>query len=605
MEYLDRGLVAIGCDEGVYRSWRLLGTEVYDTAFDVYRGEELIATVSDSTNYVDEDGSPFDEYRVVPAGQVCLDEPVSVLADAALHIPLEAPEGGETPDGEHYDYTAGDATCADLDGDGAYEIVLAWDPTNARDSALTGYTGNVFVDAYRLDGTRLWRLDLGPNIVAGPHYTQLVAYDLDLDGRAEVVLKTAPGSRDGAGAFVTRASADEAIRAADNDVDLRDENGRVLEGDEYLTVFAGDTGEAIDTIWYPHPRGAVVEWGDEVGNRADRFLACVAYLDGVHPSVVVWRGYYAKTTSTALSLVEGRLVEVADFDSSQPGGERFEGLGNHSLAVADVDGDGCDEVLCGCLALDDDLSPLWFSLRGHGDAHHLADYDPTHEGLEYLTSHERGSYGMTLFDAATGEELFHADAGEDTGRCMMANLGIEGGQYELWARELDEMYVFHEDAGTEAIAPRPRPVNFRIFWDGDVYDELLDGCDLDGNCHVEIRDEGTGSIVELPDGQTINGSKNNVCLTADLLGDWREEIVVPSDDGTELLVYVTTIPTTQRLYTPMHDRTYRMQVAAEATGYNQPPHLGYYVSEQPDERDMREDACRVRTVHDGVELVRE
>ena len=572
-EQLDRGVVAIAQQQGVYLSWRLLDTDDANESFDVYRGPDLVATVADSTNYLDEDGTLSDAYCVVPSGEEPSNASVAVLNEQVLRIPLDPPEGGVTPDGVSYEYTAGDATCADLDGDGRYEIVLVWDPTNARDSALPGFTGNVFVDAYTLDGERLWRIDLGRNIPAGPHFTQVVAYDLDLDGLAEVVLKTAPGTVDGAGAYVTEASQDEAIRAANNAADLRDDDGRVLTGDEYLTVFRGSTGQAIDTVWYPNPRGSVSDWGDDAGNRSERYLGAVAFLDGVTPSVIVWRGYYEKTTATALNLRDGRLVEVARFDSSEYADGRYEGLGNHSLAVADVDGDGRDEVLCGCLALDDDFSVLWSSSRGHGDAHHLSNYDPTHPGLEYLVSHETEPYGMTLFDAATGEELFHVDAPEDTGRCMMAQTGAGEGCCELWARELPLAYEVFGGTDVREAGERPSQVNFRIFWDGDLDDELLDGIDLEGNCHVVIAN-GDGTVTELPDGLTNHGSKNNVCLTADLLGDWREEIVVRSDDDTELLVYTTTIPTNQRLVTPMQDHVYRMGVAAEQTGYNQPPHLG-------------------------------
>ena len=572
-ERLDRGTVAVAQEDGVYLSWRLLATDAQDVAFDVYREDELVATVDGATNYLDADGSAKDEYRVVPAGEEPADAATTVLPDQALHIPLDPPKPGVTPDGASYSYTAGDATCADLDGDGQYELVLVWDPTNARDSALPGFTGNVFVDAYTLGGERLWRMDLGPNIVAGPHFTQVVAYDLDLDGRAEVAFKTAPGSRDGLGAYVTEASLDQGILSADNTVDLRDQDGRVNAGDEYYTVFDGATGAAIDTIWYPNPRGSVSDWGDDVGNRSERHLGAVACLDGARPSVVVWRGYYAKTCATALSLVDGRLAEVARFDSTDYPGDRYEGLGNHSLAVADVDADGRDEVLCGCLALDDDFSVLWSSVHGHGDAHHLANYDPAHEGLEYLVCHEREPYGMTLFDAATGEELFHADGFEDTGRCMMADLGEEDGCCQLWARELPEAYLLAEGSNVQPCGDPPVSTNFRVFWDGDLCDELLDGVDPEGNCHVAIID-GDGTITELPSGLTNHGSKNNVCLVADLVGDWREEIVVSSDDGRELLVYTTTIPTNVRMTTPMHDHTYRMEVAAESTGYNQPPHLG-------------------------------
>ena len=396
MEYLDRGTVAVKVTNGVYLSWRLLGTENYDTAFDVYRGTTKIATVSDSTNYTDTSGKASNTYTVVPKGESRTSgNAVTVLSNQYMSIPLEAPAGGTSLDGEEYTYTANDAECADLDGDGEYEIILKWNPSNAFDSGKDAkHTGNVYIDAYKLNGTRLWRMDLGINISAGAHFTQIAAYDFDLDGKAEIAFKTAPGTKDGQGNYVSAASRVADIKNTDNTADYRhteggtdDTNGRVLSGDEYYTVFQGDTGAALDTIYYPHPRGTIREWGENWGNRSERYLTAVAYLDGIRPSMIAWRGYYAKTTATAYNLVNKKLVQVADFDSSVSGYEQYGGQGNHNTTVGDVDGDGKDEIFCGSLALDDDLTPLWTSSRGHGDALHLADYDPSHEGMDYFTVH--------------------------------------------------------------------------------------------------------------------------------------------------------------------------------------------------------------------------
>ena len=368
----------------------------------------------------------------------------------------------------------------------------------------------------------------------------------------------------------------------------------MLSGGEFYTVFRGATGEAMDTVFYPFPRGDVSGWGDDRGNRSERYLTGAAYLDGVHPSVIVWRGYYGRTAAAAYRLIGGRLVAGPSFDTAAAEDlGAYEGQGNHNLAVADVDGDGRDEILCGSLALDDDLSPLWCSGRGHGDALHLADLDPLHPGLEYFSVHEAPPCGMTLYDAATGEELFHTDAEEDTGRGMMARVGYTDGYLELWGRDAG---CFYSVGGKDARPGDylPDSANFRIFWDGDLYDELLDGVSAEGNCHVKISGR-EGVITVLPDGRTNNGTKNNVCLCADLFGDWREEVAVRSDDGTSLLIYTTTIPTRHKLCTLMHDRAYRMQVVSQNAGYNQPPHLSYCVSEDGDAYDMRRSACRVST----------
>jgi len=610
MEYLDRGTVAVKVSKGVYLSWRLLGTENYDTAFDIYRGNTKIATVSDSTNYTDTSGTLNSTYTVVPQGTPKSEgKTVIVWQNPYLTIPLDVPAGGTIGDVE-YTYTANDATCADLDGDGEYEIILKWDPSNSFDSGSTNSkpSGNVYIDAYKLDGTKLWRIDLGVNIPAGAHFTQISAYDFDLDGKAEIAMKTAPGSIDGENNYVTAASSISAIRNADNTIDYRNQSGRALSGDEYYTVFQGDTGKALDTVYYPHPRGTIKEWGDSWGNRSERYLAAVAYLDGIHPSMVTWRGYYGKTTVAAYNLVNKKLVKIADFNTDTYSGpfsdKRLTGNGNHNLTVADVDNDGKDEIISGAIALEyinGDFSVLWCSEKGHGDALHLADYDPIHKGMEYFAVHESSPYGMTVYDAATGNVLFHKDAGGDTGRGMMANVGYSDGYYDIWGAGVYTCYgktKFREASFT------PASTNFRIFWDGNTYDELLDGT---GSYNTWIKIDGkNGRVATLTNCSTNNYTKNNPCLQADLFGDWREEVVVRSgnDDNQSLLIFTTAIETNHKLYTLMHDGAYRMQVAAQNSGYNQPPHIGYYISETKDVYDMREYAAYVKTVHNGITAVR-
>lgn len=624
MEYLDRGTVAVKTKDGVYLSWRLLGTENYDTAFDVYRDSKKIATISDSTNYTDTQCG--ESYTIVPSGKpVSAGKAVTVWDEQYITLPLDRPTGGTSLDGVEYTYSPNDVEPADVDGDGEYELILKWEPSNSFDSGKDAHhNGNVYIDCYEMDGTKLWRIDMGININAGAHFTQIAAYDFDLDGKAELAFKTAPGTKDGQGKFVSEASSIEEIKETDNSADYRhsegrenDTGGRVLSGPEYYTVFQGDTGAALDTVYYPHPRGRVSAWGDNWGNRSERYLTAVAYLDGQRPSMIAWRGYYAKTTATAYNLVNKKLVQVADFDTSTDGNGRYAGNGNHNLTVGDVDNDGCDEIICGSLCLDDDLSVLWCSGRGHGDALHLADYDPTHEGMEYFSVHEdygggriTGSTngndgkqllgGMTLYAAEDGTELFHEDGYGDTGRGMMANVGYGDGYFELWGAG---NFVSHGDTNVEKVKYSPDSTNFRIFWDGDLYDELLDGTG-GGGSQIKISGGGEkGRVQSLRNVSTINGTKNNPCLQADLLGDWREEIVAKGSDSS-LLIYTTTIPTEHKLYTLMHDRAYRMQVASQNSAYNQPPHISYYVSEDNDEYDARKTAAYVSTVHNGETAVR-
>ena len=623
MEYLDRGTVAVYTGSGVYLSWRLLCTENYDTEFDVYRDGGYVATVSNSTNYTDPKGTKTSTYQVVQKGGDVA-EGTPVWENQYLTIPLDRPEGGVSLDGDEYTYSPNDVTPADVDGDGQYELILKWEPSNSFDSGKSA-NHNVYIDCYELSGEKLWRIDMGININAGAHFTQIAAYDFDLDGKAELAMKTAPGTKDGKGSYVSSASLIDEIKNTDNTADYRhseggvnDTGGRVMSGPEFYTVFQGDTGAALDTVYYPHPRGTVREWGDNWGNRSERYLAGVAYLDGKTPSMLAWRGYYAKTTVTAYNLVDKKLVQVADFDTSKNGNGQFAGNGNHNLTVGDVDGDGCDEVLCGSLALDNDLSVLWCSGRGHGDALHLADYDPTHDGLEYFSVHEdygggeitgsttgndgqqhRG--GMTLYKAENGEELFHVDSDSDQGRGMMANVGYGEGYFELWG---SGNYVSYGDTDVRESDYRPDSANQRVFWDGDVYDELFDGTGSSDSGNWAKISDNMGRITTLKNVTTNNGTKNNAGLIADILGDWREEIVMRGQDDASLVVYTTTIPTEYKLYTLMHDRAYRMQVACQNAGYNQPPHISYYISENNDEYDARKTAAYVKTVHDGVTEVR-
>ena len=299
-EQLGRGVVVCRTANGdsVSIGWRYLEEDSRTTAFNVYRdGKKVNKTPITGATYLKQpyEGAATYEVRTVDNGKEShrKDGRYTLKDDAPkgyLSIPLDMPEGGQTPDGRRYGYSANDASVGDVDGDGEYEIILKWEPSNARDNAHDGYTGNVLFDCYRLDGTRLWRIDLGRNIRAGAHYTQFMVYDLDGDGRAEVVMKTSDGTVDGKGRVIGDAAADYRTHTG--------RVGRILSGNEYLTVFSGQTGENLSTVDYV-PALGTGDWGDDYGNRSERYLACVAYLDGQHPSVVMCRGYYERSTLTA------------------------------------------------------------------------------------------------------------------------------------------------------------------------------------------------------------------------------------------------------------------------------------------------------------------
>lgn len=600
-ERLDRGLIASPAKGGGWLvSWRLLDSDARTVGFDVYRDGHRIngKPVSETTSFIDPRGSATAHYTVRIAGTRASQKasaPAIMLPKGYLSIPLTPPQGGTEPDGESYTYTANDVSAGDLDGDGRYELILKWDPTNSHDNSQAGYTGNVFVDAYTLDGKRLWRIDLGRNIRAGAHYTQFQVFDYDGDGRAEVAMKTADGTVDGTGRVIGDAKAD--WRSHDGEVPQPDRTGaklladgtkvaplkgRILKGPEYLTVFDGRTGRALATAPYDPPRypggNPTFEqlrdtWGDGYANRADRFLAGTAYLDGRHPSMIFGRGYYARTAIAAWDYRGGKLTERWLFDSAAPGNGDFGNRGNHQLSIADVDGDGRDEVIYGSMAVDDDGKRLWTDPLYHGDTMHVGDLDPLRPGLEKWGVFEEvkanGGLGSGLLDARTGEILWTKPAETDTGRGVAADIDPRYVGDEFWGSNSRDLFDVHG----KVIGPAPRQTNFAIYWDGDLLQELLDGTT------ISKWDWKTGTAITLlhpDDVASNNGTKATPALQADIFGDWREEVVWRTADNRELRIYTTPYPTTHRLVTLMQDPVYRAGVAWQNTAYNQPPHLSYF-----------------------------
>ncbi|MDT0170959.1 rhamnogalacturonan lyase [Pseudarthrobacter sp. BRE9] len=588
VENLDRAPVAVLTDQGVTLGWRMLGLDKDSVGFHVIRDGVQITDepIRGTTTYVDPTGTAASKYVIKTVGngngQDKLSAGFSPMAQNYLPIKLDKPADGVSKDGKPYTYTANDSSVADLDGDGAYEIIQLWNPSNAQDNSKSGYTGNVYVDAYKMDGTKLWRIDLGRNIRAGAHYTQMLAYDFDGDGKGEVAFKTADGTTDAAGTVIGDAAAD-----------YRNSAGYVLSGPEYLTVFNGASGTIMDTVPYDPPRGSVAAWGDSYGNRVDRFLAGVAYLDGEHPSMLFSRGYYTRTVLVTYDLVDGKLAKRWKFDSDVAGAE-YKGQGNHNMSVADVDQDGKDEFVFGSMTIDDDGTPLYNTKLGHGDAIHTGDLDPSRPGLETFAVHESmsqsGNRGATFRDAATGEVLWSIPATRDTGRGATGDIDPRFPGSESWAVGGDA--AWNSPVGEmrsvkgELISQKIPAANFMAWWDGDLLREVVDH-DFDAATQVGVptiskwnwETQASDRLLTAAGARTNNGTKGNPSLQADLLGDWREELVYPSADSTELRIYTTTSPTEVRLRTLMHDPMYRTGVARETVGYNQPPHPSFFIGQ--------------------------
>jgi len=570
-EKLGRGVVALRQDaKTVFISWRYLSADPLDVSFNVYRNGKKInqKPVTESTCFYDHREETTEAVYTIKAisqsTKTALPEgryKLSANAPAGyLNIPLNRPQGGVTPSGETYTYIPNDASIGDVDGDGEYEIILKWDPSNAHDNAHNGYTGPVLFDCYRLDGKHLWRINLGRNIRAGAHYTQFMVFDFDGDHRAEVVMKTSDGTVDGKGKVIGDAAAD-----------YRAESGRILTGNEYLTVFSGATGEALYTTNYVPERGDLMGWGDDHANRSDRYLACVAYLDGVHPSVVMCRGYYTRTVLAAFDWNGKELKQRWVFDSNQPEWSNYAGQGNHNLRVGDVDGDGCDEIMYGSCAIDHNGKGLYSTGMGHGDAMHLTQFDPSNPKLQVWDCHENKRDGSSFRDAATGKVLWQVKSSIDVGRAMAADIDPTNPGVEMWSLASGGIRNFKGEVINPDI--RTLPVNMAVWWDGDLLREMLNKNVVS---KYDWKTKKCSPLVVFEGAMSNNGTKSTPCLQGDLVGDWREEVLLRTEDNSALRLYVSTLPTDYRFHTFLEDPVYRISIATQNVAYNQPTQPGFY-----------------------------
>ena len=589
-EKLSRGLIGIPTEDGMYFSWRMTLEDAAGLQFDLYRSSNGGAEVKLNKEPIDRTSDFLDrtvDYTVdnrwtlkATTGEVATWTRLKgEERNPYLSIPICKPEDGEIA-GESFTYTANDCSVGDLDGDGEYEIILKWSPSNSKRPPQRGFTGNTYLDAYKMDGTRLWRIDLGPNVRSGAATTNFLVFDFDGDGCAEICCKTGDGTVDGLGHRIGDAQAD--WRTWDKKSPTY---GKIVNGPEYLTVFEGRTGKELDSKEYIPTRYPLDGWGgvggncgnDNTGGRSDRFTAGVAFLDGKTPSPIMVRGWYGRTVVAAWTFTNGALKHTWTFDSAAPGWEAYSGMGNHSVTVADFDGDGCDEICVGAMTVDHDGKGLFTTGLRHGDALHAGRFIPSRQGMQVFGVHEnegdneivKRTPAVAMFDGATGEIIWQDGLGQDAGRGVAADIDPRYDGAECWCNIGG---LRRGDTGEIICNRKPDSCNFTIYWDADPLAELLD--------HVSISKwnwnaESTDLLLKAEGVVSNNGTKGNPCLSGDILGDWREEVIWASEDQTELRIYSTTIPAVDRRATWMNDRQYRLAIAWQNVAYNQPPHPSF------------------------------
>ncbi len=573
---LDRGLVAVKTSKGVFCSWRIPAEEYYDVQYNVYRdGTKLNSTPLNVSNFLDKSGTTGSTYTVEPvvrgvAQSQCAAS--SVWSNNYLEVTMDHGDLTST-------YVPNDACCADVDGDGQVEILLKFD--NRSDAGMpAGYNGEyAIIEVYKLNGKKLWWIDLGPNMADFQNNeNNIVAFDWDRDGKAEAIMRAADGT-------TIHTATGKTVVIGDKSKNYRPSGGPsgewfIHEGAEYLLYLNGETGEVYQQMEYPLKRledgetSLDAAWGDGYGHRSTKHFFGAPFLDGKKASIFLARGIYTRHKMVAFD-VDPATHQLSErwrwvCNTSGP----WYGQGYHNYSIADVDMDGRDEIVFGSMVIDDNGKGLSTSGLGHGDAHHVGDFDPYTWGLEVFACNE--AQPMNNFrDATTSKIYYRATGGSDDGRSIAGNFLDEyPGAQGRSARDGLIGGASHKalvGAPTSGIA-----TNFRIYWDGDLLEETFNyvsGKNTEGGIYKGGRES---AIATLAGSKTNNDTKGTPCYQGDVLGDWREEVIMRTE-ANNIRIYTTNIETEWRNYSLWHDHQYRNAMVWQMCGYNQPPHASYFL----------------------------
>ena len=576
---LDRGLVAVKTTNGVYCSWRINAEEYYDVAYNLYRdGVKLNSEPLKVSNYVDASGTAENSYTVtavVRGQEQAASKPASVWTNNYLEI---KPNHGDLKS----TYVPNDACCADVDGDGEVEILLKFDNASwaGTSYAKAGYQGEYcIIEVYKLNGQKLWWIDLGPNMADFQNNEQnIVAYDWDGDGKAEAVMRASDGTiiHQADGTTYTIGDPTKNYLASTS-------TGQwfVHEGQEFLVYMNGETGQPYQVLEYPLKRledgetNLNTAWGDGYGHRSTKHFFGAPYLDGRRPSIFLARGIYTRHKMIAYDVdpTTHQLNVRWRWNCNTPGSPWY-GQGYHNYQVADVDWDGRDEIVFGSMVIDDNGHGLSTTGLGHGDAQHCSDFNPYMHGQEMFACNE-DEPSNNYRDATTSKIYYRLSGGSDDGRAMCGNFSNDyPGAMGSSAHDTPISCVTADHI--EGISSG-FDLNFRIYWDGDLLEETFNGTGT-RNSTGRIFKFGKGVIESLTGSLTNNDTKSTPCFQGDIFGDWREEVIMRTA-ANNIRIYTTQIATEWRNYSLWHDMQYRQAMVWQMCGYNQPPHTSYFLGE--------------------------